>query len=148
MVCFRYRSEDAQRINPRIVIELQESGVAAPSTTVLDGRLAIRAAIVNHRTGEHEIDRLVEKTVELGARMEARAASSHAALESADAEWPPQRARQNGAARCGCAHGGGFRKRELAVRARRIAGRIGPDARSAKRLYRRCCRAIPGIGWR
>jgi glutamate/tyrosine decarboxylase-like PLP-dependent enzyme len=51
VVCFRYRAEDAQRINPRIVIELQESGVVAPSTTIIDGRLAIRAAIVNHRTG-------------------------------------------------------------------------------------------------
>jgi tetratricopeptide (TPR) repeat protein len=94
VVCFRYRSEDAQRINPRIAIELQESGVAAPSTTVLDGRLAIRAAIVNHRTSEREIDLLVEKTVELGRAMEARAASSRAPLQTADALWPPQRARE------------------------------------------------------
>jgi glutamate/tyrosine decarboxylase-like PLP-dependent enzyme len=94
VVCFRYRSEDAQRINPRIVIELQESGVAAPSTTTLDGRLAIRAAIVNHRTGEREIDRLVEKTVELGRAMEARAAASRAPAPAADAPWPAQRARE------------------------------------------------------
>jgi len=94
VVCFRYRSEDAQRINPRIAIELQESGVAAPSTTVLEGRLAIRAAIVNHRTSEREIDLLVEKTVDLGRAMEARAGSSRAPLQSADAFWPPQRARE------------------------------------------------------
>jgi glutamate/tyrosine decarboxylase-like PLP-dependent enzyme len=94
VVCFRYRSEDAQRINPRIAIELQESGVAAPSTTILEGRLAIRAAIVNHRTSEREIGRLVEKTVELGRAMEARAAASRARLESADGSWPPQRARE------------------------------------------------------
>jgi len=66
VVCFRYRSEGAQRINPRIAIELQESGAVAPSTTILDGRLAIRAAFVNHRTSEKEIDLLVEKTVALG----------------------------------------------------------------------------------
>jgi len=94
VVCFRYRSEDAQRINPRIVIELQESGVAAPSTTTLEGRIAIRAAIVNHRTTENEIDLLVEKTVALGSAMEAAAASSRAPAKSADAGWPPQRARQ------------------------------------------------------
>jgi glutamate/tyrosine decarboxylase-like PLP-dependent enzyme len=94
VVCFGYRSEDAQRINPRIVIELQESGVAAPSTTVLDGRIAIRAAIVNHRTGEKEIDLLVEKTVALGRAMEASAVSSRAPLQPADAGWPPQRARE------------------------------------------------------
>ena len=93
VVCFRYRAEDAQRINPRIVIELQESGAVAPSTTIIDGRLAIRAAIVNHRTGEREIDRLVEKTVELGRAMEARAASSHSEGGD-DAEWAPPRARE------------------------------------------------------
>ncbi len=94
VVCFRYRSEDAQRINPRIVIELQESGVAAPSTTVLDGKLAIRAAIVNHRTSEREIDVLVAKTIELGSAMEASAASSRAPRPAGDAEWAPQRARE------------------------------------------------------
>jgi glutamate/tyrosine decarboxylase-like PLP-dependent enzyme len=95
VVCFRYRSEDAQRINPRIVIELQESGVVAPSTTILDGRLAIRAAIVNHRTGKSEIDLLVEKTVELGRAMEASAARSRATQQQPGADWPPQRARES-----------------------------------------------------
>jgi glutamate/tyrosine decarboxylase-like PLP-dependent enzyme len=94
VVCFRYRSEDAQRINPRIAIELQESGVAAPSTTTLEGRLAIRAAIVNHRTSEKEIDLLVEKTVALGSAMEASAASSRAPLPADDAAWAPRRARE------------------------------------------------------
>jgi aromatic-L-amino-acid/L-tryptophan decarboxylase len=69
VVCFGYRAADAQRNNPRIVVELQESGVVAPSTTVVDGRLAIRAAIVNHRTSEREIDLLVEKSVALGRAM-------------------------------------------------------------------------------
>jgi len=49
-VCFRYRAEESHRVNARIAVELQESGVAAPSTTVISGKLAIRAAIVNHRT--------------------------------------------------------------------------------------------------
>jgi glutamate/tyrosine decarboxylase-like PLP-dependent enzyme len=87
VVCFRYRSEDAQRINPRIAIELQESGAVAPSTTILDGRLAIRAAIVNHRTGEREIDLLVEKAVALGRAMEASAASSRAPTAAPDGAW-------------------------------------------------------------
>ena len=94
VVCYRYRSEDAQRINPRIVIELQESGVVAPSTTILDGRLAIRAAIVNHRTSPREIDLLVEKSVALGRAMEASAAASRAPRAPADGDWPPQRARE------------------------------------------------------
>jgi glutamate/tyrosine decarboxylase-like PLP-dependent enzyme/glutathione synthase/RimK-type ligase-like ATP-grasp enzyme len=100
VVCFRYRAEDAERINARIVIELQESGVVAPSTTTLDGRLAIRAALVNHRTGTREIDLLVEKTLALGRAMEASAASAASAARSRapqpqpGADWQPQRARE------------------------------------------------------
>jgi glutamate/tyrosine decarboxylase-like PLP-dependent enzyme len=90
VVCFRYRAEDAQRINPSIVIELQESGVVAPSTTIIGGRLAIRAAIVNHRTGRREIDLLVDKTVSLGRAMEASAARSRAPQPQSDADWPRQ----------------------------------------------------------
>ena len=37
-------------VNAEIVADLHESGIAAPSTTTIDGKLAIRAAIVNHRT--------------------------------------------------------------------------------------------------
>lgn len=78
IVCFGYRSPEAQSLNPRIAIELQESGVVAPSSTTVDGRTAIRAAIVNHRTGRKEIDALVEKTVALGRAIEAAAAGSPA----------------------------------------------------------------------
>jgi aromatic-L-amino-acid/L-tryptophan decarboxylase len=66
IVCFRYRAEDSDQANEQIVIALQESGVAAPSTTRINGCLAIRAAIVNHRTSRAEIDALVEKTLALG----------------------------------------------------------------------------------
>src|SRR6202044_1016598 len=50
---------------------LKVYGVGAPSTAVIGGRLAIRAAIVNHRTGRGEIDALVEKTVVLGRAIQA-----------------------------------------------------------------------------
>ncbi len=67
IVCFRYRSEgDADTLNARIVALLQDTGVAAPSTTTLDGRLAIRAAIVNHRTRREDIDILVDGVIALG----------------------------------------------------------------------------------
>ena len=68
IVCFRYRADDANTVNGEIVIDIQESGIAAPSTTVLDGRLAIRAAIVNHRTDVCDIDALVDAVLEFGAR--------------------------------------------------------------------------------
>jgi glutamate/tyrosine decarboxylase-like PLP-dependent enzyme len=69
IVCFRYRCTDAEtdRINADIAVALQESGIAAPSTTVISGRLAIRAAIVNHRTKPADIDALIKATLSFGA---------------------------------------------------------------------------------
>jgi aromatic-L-amino-acid/L-tryptophan decarboxylase len=68
IVCFRYRAADANKVNRNIVIDIQESGIAAPSTTVLDGQLAIRAAIVNHRTDTCDIDALIAAVLEFGAQ--------------------------------------------------------------------------------
>jgi len=66
IVCFRYRAREADKVNGEIVIDIQESGIAAPSTTVLDGQLAIRAAIVNHRTDTCDLDALVAAVVGFG----------------------------------------------------------------------------------
>jgi glutamate/tyrosine decarboxylase-like PLP-dependent enzyme len=68
IVCFRFRADDADKVNGEIVVDLQESGIAAPSTTILDGQLAIRAAIVNHRTDTCDIDALVSAVLEFGAQ--------------------------------------------------------------------------------
>jgi aromatic-L-amino-acid/L-tryptophan decarboxylase len=66
IVCFRYRSANSDLVNARIVTELQESGVAVPSTTIIEGRLAIRAAIVNHRTQRCDLDALIAAVVKIG----------------------------------------------------------------------------------
>jgi aromatic-L-amino-acid decarboxylase len=66
IVCFRYRGADPDALNAAIVADLQESGVAAPSTTRIDGRLAIRAAIFNHRTEERDVDTLVDAVLRHG----------------------------------------------------------------------------------
>ncbi len=66
IVCFRYRAEDSDKVNAEIAIWLQESGVVAPSTTRIGGYTAIRAAIVNHRTGRAEMDALVDGTLAKG----------------------------------------------------------------------------------
>ena len=67
-VCFRYRGADSDKAYREVVNEIQESGIAAPSTTVLDGRLAIRAAIVNHRTDRRDIDALISAVLDFGAQ--------------------------------------------------------------------------------
>ncbi|GLH79632.1 cytochrome d ubiquinol oxidase subunit I [Bradyrhizobium sp. SSBR45G] len=68
IVCFRYRCEDADAINGAIVADIHEAGIAAPSTTMLDGRLAIRAAIVNHRTETDDVDRMMAAVLMFGRR--------------------------------------------------------------------------------
>lgn len=78
IVCFRYRSAffaetgeiESDHINREIVIELQESGSVAPSSTILRGRFCIRAAIINHRTSRAEIEMLIEQTLALGRALE------------------------------------------------------------------------------
>ena len=67
IVCFRYRADPADEVNREIAADLQESGIAAPSTTTVNGRVAIRAAIVNHRTTADDLDRLIEATLAFGA---------------------------------------------------------------------------------
>jgi aromatic-L-amino-acid/L-tryptophan decarboxylase len=69
IVCFRLRHdnpEEADRLNRDVVITLQESGIAAPSTTRIDGKLAIRVAIVNHRCREPDLEILVDAILARG----------------------------------------------------------------------------------
>lgn len=75
IVCFRYRGApvarpNLDRLNADIVIALQESGIAAPSATTLNGQLAIRAAIVNHRTTAADIDALLLATLTFAAALQ------------------------------------------------------------------------------
>jgi glutamate/tyrosine decarboxylase-like PLP-dependent enzyme/GNAT superfamily N-acetyltransferase len=71
LVNFRYRRPglDApalDALNQRILIQLQESGFAVPSSTVLQGRFTIRCAIVNHRSTRADFEALVQEVVRLG----------------------------------------------------------------------------------
>jgi glutamate/tyrosine decarboxylase-like PLP-dependent enzyme len=71
IVCFRLRREglDAaalDQLNKDIVADVQESGVAAPSTTRIKGQLAIRVNITNHRTQRSDLDVLVDAVLKAG----------------------------------------------------------------------------------
>jgi aromatic-L-amino-acid decarboxylase len=69
IVCFRYRfdqDELADQLNRQIVIQLQEAGAVAPSATTIGARLSIRAAVVNHRTSQAEMDTLITATLAAG----------------------------------------------------------------------------------
>lgn len=71
IVCFRVDVpgvDDLDHLNAELVKDLQESGIAAPSTTRLGGVLVIRAAIVNHRTTEQDADIMLDALLALAAR--------------------------------------------------------------------------------
>jgi hypothetical protein len=60
---------DLSRLNAEIVIQLQLDGVAAPSTTVLNGDTVIRVNITNHRTQYADLDVLLSATRKIGAQL-------------------------------------------------------------------------------
>ena len=66
IVCFRFDDGegDLDALNAGIVADLQEAGSFAPSTTIVSGKRAIRAAIVNHRTNTGDIDALVAAIIQ------------------------------------------------------------------------------------
>jgi aromatic-L-amino-acid/L-tryptophan decarboxylase len=73
IVCFRFRRAglspaQLDRLNVEIVADLHESGVAAPSNTMLGGRTAIRVCLTNHRTRVSDLDLLLEAAITFAER--------------------------------------------------------------------------------
>ncbi len=69
IVCFRFRHPEpaaADALNRDIVADLQETGIAAPSTCTLGGKLAIRVAITNHRSRDEDFQVLLSAVLERG----------------------------------------------------------------------------------
>jgi aromatic-L-amino-acid/L-tryptophan decarboxylase len=68
IVCFRYRAaaEVVDALNQGIVADIQEAGLAAPSTTTIRGALAIRAAFINHRSREEDAEALIASVLAAG----------------------------------------------------------------------------------
>ena len=74
IVNFRYApagmAEDAiELLNRKILVRLQEDGIAAPSGTVVRGKYAIRVAITNHRSRTEDFDLLLRETRRLGREL-------------------------------------------------------------------------------
>jgi aromatic-L-amino-acid decarboxylase len=75
IVCFRYvgdrqakhlTTEQTNALNNELLIQLQEGGVVAPSSTLLGEQFALRAALVNHRTTQADVDNLIRFVLMLG----------------------------------------------------------------------------------
>jgi glutamate/tyrosine decarboxylase-like PLP-dependent enzyme len=81
IACFRYvppglpegpeREAYLDRLNERLMTEIQLDGRVFPSNAVLDGRFVLRICIVNFRTEATDLDLLLDVATELGARLDA-----------------------------------------------------------------------------
>jgi aromatic-L-amino-acid/L-tryptophan decarboxylase len=77
VVCLRYRGdgkasdEELNQLNQELLVRMQESGVAVPSHTVLDGCYAIRVAITNHRSERADFDLFVREVRRMGRELTA-----------------------------------------------------------------------------
>jgi glutamate/tyrosine decarboxylase-like PLP-dependent enzyme len=85
VVNFRYRApglaaSELDRLNERLLVRLQEDGVAVPSSTVLGGRFCVRVAITNHRTRRDDLDALVAGAVAIGRELAAELRAAPASV--------------------------------------------------------------------
>ena len=95
IVCLRYAPDGGpgdrlDEVNHELVLRVQESGVAVVTDTVLDGRVAIRVAIGNHRTRDEDLELFLDTLVELGAATVADLEAG-ADLTSTPGTAPPDR---------------------------------------------------------
>ena len=77
IVCFRYRppdvpEEELDALNARLGEDVLADGRVYVGTTSFAGKTAFRPAIVNWRTGEADVDLLVDVLCELGTKLLAR----------------------------------------------------------------------------
>jgi glutamate/tyrosine decarboxylase-like PLP-dependent enzyme len=82
VVCLRYAplgvaADRLDEVNRELVLRIHESGVAIVSDTVLDGVLALRVAISNHRTRDADLELFLDTLLDLGARVVADLDKSH-----------------------------------------------------------------------
>ncbi|MEP6506816.1 MAG: aminotransferase class I/II-fold pyridoxal phosphate-dependent enzyme [Gemmatimonadales bacterium] len=73
VVCFRFKksgvsNESLDALNEKILIALQEEGLAVPSGVRIRGKFALRVANVNHRSRREDFDALVKNVVAIGNR--------------------------------------------------------------------------------
>lgn len=74
IVCFRFNPggmeiEALNELNQSILVSLQEEGIAAPSSTTLNGEYCLRVAIANHRSKLEDFDLLVDAVIRLGEHL-------------------------------------------------------------------------------
>lgn len=72
--CFRYTApglseQELEALNSKLIEQVQLSGIAAPSSTRINGRFAIRVNITNHRTRFEDVEILLEALERLAGEL-------------------------------------------------------------------------------
>ena len=70
MVCFRYAADDP--VNVEILSRLRRTTRSIPTSTQVDGRLAIRPCFINPRTTLADVDAIVDNVIALGDELTGR----------------------------------------------------------------------------
>ncbi|RPH37057.1 aminotransferase class I/II-fold pyridoxal phosphate-dependent enzyme [bacterium] len=75
IVCFRYKGlltdpAALDALNKELLLRLHESGVAAPSYTVVNGKYALRTCITNHRSKREDFELFVKEVLRIGRELE------------------------------------------------------------------------------
>jgi len=60
IVCFGVKGAHDRAFNRELVLDMHETGIAAPSWTTIGGESVVRCAIFNHRATRGEIDRMMD----------------------------------------------------------------------------------------
>ena len=74
VVCFRYVRSDLNdneldKLNEQILAELQEQGIAVPSSTTINGKYVLHVAHTNHRSRREDFDILVREVIRIGKEL-------------------------------------------------------------------------------
>jgi aromatic-L-amino-acid/L-tryptophan decarboxylase len=73
--CFRYHPDGVDdekyldRLNMRLMTEIQADGAVFPSNALVHGRTALRSCIVTYRSEAVHLQRLVDTALEIGLRL-------------------------------------------------------------------------------
>jgi glutamate/tyrosine decarboxylase-like PLP-dependent enzyme len=75
IVCWRYvpdgfTPEQCDALNKELLLRIQESGLAVPSGSHVNGRYAIRVCITNHRTRWADLEALADGVAPLARAIE------------------------------------------------------------------------------
>jgi aromatic-L-amino-acid/L-tryptophan decarboxylase len=74
-VCFRYApknwdTKSLNSLNKKLLVEIQERGVAVPSPFTTDGKFSIRVCITNHRTKNADLDYFLTELLKIGRELQ------------------------------------------------------------------------------